>query len=207
MTVYRLVSRFLLVAVVALGLQLLTSGLSAGADPSAAQWLALRKCESSDNYAVVSSNGLYYGAYQFNLSTWQSVGGFGLPTQASHAEQDYRALYLYRMRGWQPWTCAGKLGLAPDSDAASRAVPPLPASVAPTWPGTTYVYGDCAPALRAWQLRMNTFGFDFQGTGCYYAKTTAAVQAIQAANGLTQDGQIGPDTWRAAWEGKAPPKP
>src|SRR5438270_11185650 len=111
MTACRLVSRVLLVAVLACALRLLTSGGSASADPSGAQWLALRGCESSDNYSVVSANGRYYGAYQFNLSTWQSVGGFGLPTQASHADQDYRALYLYRMRGWQPWTCASKLRL------------------------------------------------------------------------------------------------
>ena len=126
-TVLRLVSRVLLVAMLATGLQLFTSGLTAGADPTAAQWLALRKCESSDNYTVVSANGLYYGAYQFNLSTWQSVGGFGQPNQASPAEQDYRALYLYRMRGWQPWSCARVLGLVPDADAASGVVPPEPA--------------------------------------------------------------------------------
>jgi hypothetical protein len=202
--VFRLVSRFLVVAILAIGLQLLTSGLSASADPSSAQWLALRTCESSDNYSVVSANGLYYGAYQFNLSTWQSVGGYGLPTQASHAEQDYRALYLYRMRGWQPWTCAGKLGLQADSDAASRKVPALPVNVAPAWPGATYAYGDCAPALRTWQLQMNAYGFNFDGTGCYYDKTKTAVLAVQTANGLTQDGLIGPDTWRAAWEGKTP---
>jgi hypothetical protein len=207
MTASRLISRLLLLAVIALGLQLVTSGLTAGADPSTAQWLALRKCESSDNYAVVSANGLYYGAYQFNLGTWQSVGGFGYPNQASSAEQDYRALYLYRMRGWQPWTCATKLRLPADSDAASRVVPQLPADVAPSWPGTTYAYGDCAPALRTWQLRMNTFGFTFEGTGCYYDKTKAAVQALQAANGLIPNGLIGADTWRAAWESKAPPKP
>ena len=204
MRALRLVSRFLVVAILAMGLQLLTSGMSASADPSAAQWLALRKCESSDNYSVVSANGLYYGAYQFNQSTWQSVGGYGLPTQASHAEQDYRALYLYRLRGWQPWTCGSKLGLQPDADAASHVIPPLPANVSPTWPGTTYAYGDCAPALRTWQLRMNAFGFSFDGTGCYYDKTKTAVAAVQAANGLTQDGLIGPDTWRAAWEGTAP---
>ncbi|HEV3360533.1 MAG TPA: transglycosylase family protein [Pseudonocardiaceae bacterium] len=202
MKVLRLVSGVLLLA---LGLQLFA--LSASADPSSAQWLALRRCESSDNYSVVSASGLYYGAYQFNLSTWQSVGGYGLPTQASHAEQDYRALYLYRMRGWQPWTCAGKLRLPSDRDAASRAVPSLPADVAPTFPGTVYVYGNCAPALRTWQLRMNVYGFGFDGTGCYYGKTKAAVLAVQAANGLTQDGQLGADTWRAAWEGTAPPKP
>lgn len=202
----RLVRRLLVVALLAAGLQLLCSALAANADPSSTQWLALRTCESSDNYSVVSANGRYYGAYQFNLSTWRSVGGYGLPTQASHAEQDYRALYLYRMRGWQPWTCATKLALPPDADAASRVIPARPANVSPTWPGATYAYGDCAPALRSWQLRMNAYGFDFRGTGCYYDKTKAAVQAVQAANGLTPDGLIGADTWRAAWEGK-PPKP
>jgi hypothetical protein len=203
----RLISRVLVVAIAVAGFQLGMAALSAApasADPSAAQWTSLRDCESSDNYTVVAANGLYYGAYQFNLATWQSVGGTGYPNQASPAEQDYRALYLYRMRGWQPWTCAVKLGLKPDADAASKVVPALPANVAPTWPGVIYNYGDCAPALRTWQLRMNAYGFAFDGTGCYYAKTKAAVAAIQQANGLTQDGQIGADTWRAAWEGKAP---
>ena len=34
--------------------------------------------------------------------TWRSVGGSGRPDQASAAEQDYRALILYRNRGWEP---------------------------------------------------------------------------------------------------------
>jgi resuscitation-promoting factor RpfA len=203
----RLVTRVLVVTAVAASLELSVAALAAppaGADPSLAQWASLRQCESGGNYTVVSANGRYYGAYQFNLSTWQTVGGTGYPNQASPAEQDYRALYLYRMRGWQPWTCAARLGLEPDADAASRVVPPLPTNIAPAWPGVIYNYGDCAPALRTWQLRMSVYGFDFDGTGCYYATTKAAVAAVQQANGLTQDGQIGPDTWRAAWEGKAP---
>ncbi|HEX3779193.1 MAG TPA: transglycosylase family protein [Pseudonocardiaceae bacterium] len=203
----RSLARVLVVLALAVGVQLSVAALGAApasADPSTAQWAALRNCESGDNYGVVSANGLYYGAYQFNLATWRSVGGTGYPNQASPTEQDYRALYLYRMRGWQPWSCAAKLGLRPDADAASKVVPALPANVAPTWPGVIYNYGDCAPALRNWQLRMNAYGFAFDGTGCYYAKTKAAVAAVQIANGLTQDGQIGPDTWRAAWEGKAP---
>lgn len=94
----------------------------ATADPSAADWAQLRQCESSDRYDTNTGNG-YYGAYQFDLTTWRSVGGTGRPDQASPAEQDYRALYLYRMRGWQPWTCAGIRGLSPDADAASGARP------------------------------------------------------------------------------------
>jgi hypothetical protein len=203
----RLVTRLLVVVAAAAGLQLavaVVANAPAGADPSPAQWLSLRNCESSDNYTVVAANGLYYGAYQFNVATWQSVGGTGYPNQASPVEQDYRALYLYRMRGWQPWTCAAILGLRPDQDAASKVIPAPPVDIAPAWPGTVYRYGDCAPALRTWQLRMNAFGFHFEGTGCYYAKTKAAVAAVQAANGLTLNGLIDQNTWRAAWAGKPP---
>ena len=95
---------------------------NAGADPSAQEWATLRACESSGRYGVVATHG-HYGAYQFDLATWESVGGTGLPSDASPAEQDYRALYLYRMRGWQPWECAGMRGLVPDADARSKRVP------------------------------------------------------------------------------------
>ena len=70
-----------------------------------AKFAQLRQCESGNNYSINTGNG-YYGAYQFNLSTWASVGGSGLPSNASPAEQDARALTLYNRRGWQPWTCA-----------------------------------------------------------------------------------------------------
>ena len=95
---------------------------SASADPSASSWSALRQCESTNNYAIDTGNG-YYGAYQFDLSTWRSMGGSGSPSNASPAEQDYRALYLYRMRGWGPWSCASIAGLREDSSARSGVVP------------------------------------------------------------------------------------
>lgn len=79
-------------------------------------------CESTNTYSINTGNG-YYGAYQFDLSTWKSVGGSGYPNDASPAEQDYRALYLYRMRGWEPWSCGRILGLLDDSDAGSGVVP------------------------------------------------------------------------------------
>lgn len=188
----------------------LTSG-GAGADPASADWAKLRACESSDRYDVVADNG-HYGAYQFGLSTWAAVGGTGLPSNASRAEQDYRALYLYRMRGWQPWSCAPKTGLTDDRDAASRRVPTRgdaayidgPSSAAHPWPGAVYRPGDCADALRVWQLRMKGLGFAFRGTGCYGALTAQAVTALQRANGLTTSGLLGPRTWAAAWTGKAP---
>jgi hypothetical protein len=199
--------RILLTTTTALTITLTTH--TANADPTATAWAQLRDCESGDDYTAVAVN-RHYGAYQFDLPTWRSVGGTGTPNQAAPTEQDYRALYLYRMRGWQPWTCAHQLGLRPDHDAASKRIPTraestyIGATAMPPWPGKVYSYGDCAPALRTWQLRMNHYGLHFAGTGCYYAKTKAAVLAVQRANHIKTSGLLGPKTWRAAWHGKAP---
>ena len=54
---------------------------SASADPSADDWYQLRMCESTNRYDINTGNG-YYGAYQFDLSTWRSVGGSGYPNDA-----------------------------------------------------------------------------------------------------------------------------
>lgn len=54
------------------------------------------------DYDTNTGNG-YYGAYQFDLPTWQSVGGTGNPAHASPAEQDMRAQMLYDRRGLDPW--------------------------------------------------------------------------------------------------------
>ena len=78
--------------------------------PGEDAWNKLRVCESGNNYSINTGNG-YYGAYQFDLSTWRGVGGKGLPSQATPTEQDYRARMLYRSRGWSPWACARILGL------------------------------------------------------------------------------------------------
>lgn len=66
----------------------------------------IRQKESGGNYAINTGNG-YYGAYQFDLQTWRGVGGTGLPSEASPAEQDMRAQMLYDRRGCSPWpnTC------------------------------------------------------------------------------------------------------
>lgn len=61
-----------------------------------AEWLrVLRMCESGGNYAINTGNG-FYGAYQFMISTWDSVASrirpdlVGVrPDLASPADQDY----------------------------------------------------------------------------------------------------------------------
>lgn len=71
----------------------------------------VRRRESGGNYAIVSSNGLYYGAYQFLKSTWNSVASaagrgdlVGVPpNQVAPADQDAIALFVYRTQGAAPW--------------------------------------------------------------------------------------------------------
>jgi hypothetical protein len=79
--------------------------------PTGGVWYQLRLCESGDNYQENTGNG-YYGAYQFSLSTWNSLGLTGLPSAAPPALQDRAAAELQARDGWSPWpTCAAELGL------------------------------------------------------------------------------------------------
>ena len=55
----------------------------------------------------MSSNGLYHGLYQFSTSTWQSVGGSGVASQASAGEQTSRAQALYSRSGVGQWPHCG----------------------------------------------------------------------------------------------------
>jgi len=75
---------------------------------STLNWRALARCESSGNPRAVNPAG-YYGLYQFDLGTWRSVGGSGVPTAASAGEQTYRAKLLYKQRGRSPWPNCGRL--------------------------------------------------------------------------------------------------
>lgn len=84
-----------------------TEKQSTSANSSGQNWGALAQCESGGNSSVVSSNGLYHGLYQFDVQTWKSVGGSGLPSQASAAEQTKRAQILFDQRGSQPWPVCG----------------------------------------------------------------------------------------------------
>ena len=49
-------------------------------------WDAIAACESGGNWAANTGNG-YYGGLQFNLGTWQSYGGQGMPHQNSREQQ------------------------------------------------------------------------------------------------------------------------
>lgn len=79
---------------------------------SDATWAALAKCESGGNPRIVSASGSYHGLYQFSVSTWRSVGGTGLPSQASAEEQTERARLLQARSGWGQWPhCSRVIGV------------------------------------------------------------------------------------------------
>lgn len=70
-------------------------------------WLAsTRRCESNGNYGTATGNG-FWGAYQFTLSSWRAVGGWGMPHLASKLEQDYRAVLLLYRQGRGAWPVCG----------------------------------------------------------------------------------------------------
>lgn len=86
------------------------TGFGGGFDAALAR---LRSCEGS--YSSNTGNG-YYGAYQFNLSSWRSNAPAGyqgvLPSSAPPEAQDLAAATYYRKSGWRPWpTCSIKMGL------------------------------------------------------------------------------------------------
>jgi soluble lytic murein transglycosylase-like protein len=75
---------------------------------SGLNWAALARCESGGNPRAINYAGPYYGLYQFMASTWRSVGGSGLPIDASSSEQTYRAQLLYKRSGSSPWPHCGR---------------------------------------------------------------------------------------------------
>jgi resuscitation-promoting factor RpfB len=76
-------------------------------------WDQLAQCESGGNWAINTGNG-YYGGLQFSLSTWQSYGGSGLPSENSRETQ---IMIAERVRaadggGYSSWpACSQALGL------------------------------------------------------------------------------------------------
>ena len=84
---------------------------SAPAVASGSVWDQLAQCESGGNWSINTGNG-FYGGLQFTVSSWQAVGGSGLPSDASREEQIMRAEKLLAMQGWGAWpACTSKLGL------------------------------------------------------------------------------------------------
>jgi hypothetical protein len=81
---------------------------TAPVDPPASPggiWACIREKESGNNYRAPGG-----GAYQFQLATWQSLGGTGLPEDAPPAVQDEMAIKLQQRSGWSQWATAAACG-------------------------------------------------------------------------------------------------
>lgn len=85
--------------------------VASGGTVTGGVWAALRQCESGGNYAEDTGNG-YYGAYQFSLGTWASLGYGGMPSSAPPAVQDAAAQALQARSGWGQWpVCSVRIGM------------------------------------------------------------------------------------------------
>ena len=73
--------------------------------PPGGIWACIREKESGNNYRALGG-----GAYQFQLATWQSLGGTGLPEDAVPAVQDAMAIMLQQRSGWDQWSTAKACG-------------------------------------------------------------------------------------------------
>ena len=74
-------------------------------------WDKIAECESHQNWSINTGNG-YFGGLQFSEGAWKSVGGSGMPHEASRDEQITRGKMLQAARGWGVWgLCAKQLGL------------------------------------------------------------------------------------------------
>jgi len=80
---------------------------TAGTSNAASGWSSVAQCESGGNPSTNTGNG-YYGLYQFDQQTWQSLGLSGTANQYSAAQQTAAAEKLYAQRGSSPWPVCGK---------------------------------------------------------------------------------------------------
>ncbi|MGI9119775.1 MAG: transglycosylase family protein [Acidimicrobiales bacterium] len=74
-------------------------------------WRALSLCESAGNWQSDDGDG-YYGGLQFDLPSWQAVGGEGYPSEHPQEVQIEMAERLQARQGWAAWpNCSRMLGL------------------------------------------------------------------------------------------------
>jgi hypothetical protein len=179
----------------------------------------LRGCESGGDYSTDTGNG-FYGAYQFDLGTWEGLGYSGLPSNASRATQNRAATQLELERGWEPWpACSAELGLVPIYN-----IPLTQASVnqpvvvhraahtagrsgvmhVPAFRGTvltTSLVGERRADVMLWQSRMAARGWPITVDG-YFGSQSASIAAAFTAEFHIKTafpGQVDKAVWRAAW--------
>ena len=71
-------------------------------------WGALANCESHGNPSAVGGGGRYFGAFQFSLTTWHSLGYGGSPVDYPYATQLEAAQRLVARSGWGQFPVCGR---------------------------------------------------------------------------------------------------
>jgi hypothetical protein len=75
-------------------------------------FIRLSWCEAGGRANAVSRSGKYFGAWQFSLPTWHSMGMEGNPIDYPYEVQLDVAKRLQARSGWGQWpVCARKMGL------------------------------------------------------------------------------------------------
>ena len=75
-------------------------------------WGALARCESGGNPRAVGGGGRYFGAFQFSLGAWHSLGMSGNPVDHDYGTQLAAAQRLVARSGWRQFPhCSRRLGL------------------------------------------------------------------------------------------------
>ena len=190
---------------------LLTSVACAASDSDLAR---LRACESGGDYRAATGNG-FYGAYQFDLGTWQGLGFSGRPSDAAPATQDAAARSLQAARGWAPWpACSRRLALGQITVSRSRTVLPVrPVAQAalavlgtghPAFAGhvlTTADVGTARADVAQWQQRMADRGWPISVDGAYGPQSAGVATRFATEKGLlpAAAGTVDQRLWDATW--------
>jgi murein L,D-transpeptidase YcbB/YkuD len=174
---------------------------------SADDFARLRACESGGNYQTNTGNG-FYGAYQFDLGTWNGLGYSGRPSDAASSTQDAAARQLQSERGWSPWpACASRLGLGSSqhsssfvSSSTSHAVI-VDLHARPGAMSTQYA-GQYRTDVRQLQGDLHLLGYTLTEDGHFGPETDGVVRDFQTAASVTVDGVAGPETLKAVHAAK-----
>ena len=192
---------------------------TAGTSNAASGWSSVAQCESGGNPSTNTGNG-YYGLYQFDQQTWQSLGYSGTANQHSAAVQTQAAERLYAQRGHKPWPrCGIHLSGSANtsgSSSASRSYtrPALTRShvsqharISRTSGSESYFHhsyrsGVLGPWLiaerrsdvRAIQRKLTDKGYRLAIDGQFGRETEGVVKHFQAKAGITADGLCGSHT-------------
>ncbi|MQY14418.1 hypothetical protein SRB5_45850 [Streptomyces sp. RB5] len=114
----------------------------------------------------------------------------------------YAVQFLVTYRGFST-TADGIFGAktetAVEKFQTANGLSPTGSVGAATWPVlvVTVRRGDINTAVRAAQWELNKHGYGLTVDGNFGTLTDTAVRGFQSANGLSVDGVVGPNTWRA----------